>query len=63
LIRTGILVGLFVRSSLQDKPAEGILAKAGLNALASGTFLYVGIVDTFVHEFESSRRRYLNPKY
>jgi hypothetical protein len=63
LIRAGILIGLLVRSSLQDKPTEGTLAKAGLNSLASGTFLYVGIVDTFVHEFESSRRRYINHQY
>lgn len=46
-----------IRSSLEGDPSRAAQAIASLNALASGTFLYVGIVDTFVGEFESPRSK------
>ncbi len=45
------------KSSL--KKNDAIYATASFTALASGTFIYVAVVDSLMHEFRSAKYKYL----
>ena len=54
-VLAGIMLGWTIRSALHSDNTTATIVTACLNALASGTFLYVGVVDTLVHQFATAR--------